>query len=394
MTGHQKPLPHVSRRALSALAGAAALAALAPISGAMAQDTIKIGVITDETGRAAFYAKPVTEGVILAAKEINAKGGVLGKKIELVIEDDGAKPDVSASKARKLVDAGVVAMLSNSSSPATQQAQSVSLSTKTPHITPANSGERLTTTLDNPYFFQLGPLASTQIRTLMSYTRSKNLKKVAVLGDSSGLSRLIADVFDKSLKANGIEVVAKEIIPIGSRSAVPQVQKVRAANPEAIFQAGIVGPQMAQFFQAYHQLGLKQPILASFNLSIPSYLKVAKGLMDGVAFIDAYDPDKPAAKKFIELYKKEHGSEPFSLPAYGYDGLYFVVDAIRRAGSTDKEKIRAAMASTKGWSGVMGAKGSSVNLSEKDRRGFDPEGAVVRLIQNNTHGPAVHSGTK
>tara|TARA_R110000868_G_scaffold104557_6_gene287967 strand:+ start:20728 stop:21888 length:1161 start_codon:yes stop_codon:yes gene_type:complete len=375
-------------------AGAVLVAAGLFAGAVQAADTIKIGVITDETGRAAFYAKPVTEGVLLAAKEINAAGGVLGKQIELVVEDDGAKPDVSATKARKLVDEGVVAIISNSSSPATQQAQTVSLSTKTPHITPANSGETLATKLDNPYFFQLGPLASTQIKTLMSYTRSKNLKRVAVVGDNSGLSKIIAGVFEKSLKANGIEVVASQIIPIGSRTGVPQMQKVRAAKPEAIFQAGIVGPQMAQFFQAYHQLGMKQPVLASFNLSIPAYLKVAKDLMDGVAFIDAYDPDKERTKTFIAAYQKEYGSVPFSLPGYGYDGLYFIVDAIKRAGSADREKIRAAMASTKGWSGVMGAKGSSVNLSATDRRGFDPEGAVVRLIRDNNHGPAVHSGTK
>jgi branched-chain amino acid transport system substrate-binding protein len=382
-----------TRRGL--VAGAALVAVTGMFTGAAnAADTIKIGVITDETGRAAFYAKPVTQGVLLAVKEINAAGGVLGKKVELVIEDDGAKPDVSATKARKLVDAGVVAFISNSSSPATQQAQTVSLSTKTPHITPANSGETLATKLDNPYFFQLGPLASTQIKTLMSYTRSKKLKRVAVVGDNSGLSKIIAGVFEKSLKANGIEVVASQIIPIGSRTGVPQMQKVRAAKPEAIFQAGIVGPQMAQFFQAYHQLGMKQSILASFNLSIPAYLKVAKDLMEGVAFIDAYDPSKERTKLFIASYMKEYGSVPFSLPGYGYDGLYFIVDALKRAGSADKEKLRAAMASTKGWSGVMGAKGSSVKLSATDRRGFDPEGAVVRLIKDNNHGPAVHSGTR
>ncbi len=387
-----EPISGTTRR--SFVAASIVTAMLAVGGTATAQDTIKIGVITDETGRAAFYAKPVTQGVELAAKEINAAGGVLGKKIELVIEDDSAKPDVSATKARKLVDAGVVAIISNSSSPATQQAQSVSLATKTPHITPANSGETLATKLDNPYFFQLGPLASTQIKTLMSYTRSKKFKRVAVVGDNSGLSKIIAGVFEKSLTANNIDVVVSQIIPIGSRTAVPQMQKVRAENPEAIFQAGIVGPQMAQFFQAYHQLGMKQPILASFNLSIPAYLKVAKDLMEGVAFIDAYDPAKERTKQFIELYKKEYGSVPFSLPGYGYDGLYFVVDALKRAGSVDKEKLRAAMASTKGWSNVMGARGATVNLSEKDRRGFDPEGAVVRLIQDNNHGPAVHSGTK
>jgi branched-chain amino acid transport system substrate-binding protein len=336
----------------------------------------------------------VTQGSILAAEWLNANGGILGKKIELVIEDDNAKPDVSATKARKLADAGVVAIISNSSSPATQQAQTVTLATKTPHITPANSSDWLTTKLDNPYFFQLGPLGSTQIKTLMAYSKSKNLKRVAVVGDNSGLSKLIASVFQKSLAGAGIKVVVTQVIPGGSRSAVAQMQKVRAAKPEAIFQAGILGPQMAQFFRAYHQLGMKQPILASFNLSIPAYLKIAKGLMEGVAFIDAYDPEKAETKNFIAIYKKKYGTEPFSLPGYGWDGVMFVADAIKRAGSTNREAVRKAMQETKGWVGVMGAKGATIEMRNGSRKGFDPEGAVVRLIKNNTHGPAVHSGTK
>jgi branched-chain amino acid transport system substrate-binding protein len=151
---------------------------------------------------------------------------------------------------------------------------------------------------------------------------------------------------------------------------------------------------MVQFFRAYHQLGMKQPILGSFNLSIPAYLTTAKGLMEGVAFIDAYDPDKPKTKDFIALYKSEYGTSPFSLPGYGYDGIQFVADAIRRAGSADREAVRKAMAETKGWVGVMGAKGASVTLSDGKRAGFDMNGAVVRVIQNNQHGPVVHSGVK
>ena len=376
------------------LAGVTAGAMALSAGGAVAQDTIKIGVITDQTGPAKFYADPVTEGSILAAKWINANGGVLGKKIELVIEDDGAKPDVSASKARKLVDEGVVAILSNSSSPATQQQQTVTLATKTPQVTPSNSSDWLTTRIKNPYFFQLGPLASTQIKTLMSYARDKKFKQVAIVRDYAGLSKIIGDVFEKALTANGIKVVAYEVLPQGSTTAVPQMQKIRAAKPDAIFQAGIIGPQMVQFFRAYHQLGMKQPILGSFNLSIPAYLKIAKGLMEGVAFIDAYDPDKAQTKAFIAYYKKETGREPFSLPGYGWDGIMFIADAIKHAGSTDKEAIRKAMQDTKGWVGVMGAKGATIEMRDGGRKGFDPEGATVRVIKDNGHGPVVHSGTK
>jgi branched-chain amino acid transport system substrate-binding protein len=149
---------------------------------------------------------------------------------------------------------------------------------------------------------------------------------------------------------------------------------------------------MALFFKAYHEVGLKQPVLASYNLSVPAYLTIAKDLMEGVAFVDGYDAEKPEAMKFIEAYRKRFNKEPYSIQAYGYDGIYLVADAITRAGSLDKEKIRAAMQATKGWVGAAGAKGSSVSFGDK-RAGFDPNGAVVRVISNNQHGKVVHAGT-
>jgi len=371
----------------------AALATMGLVSGgSMAADPIKIGVITDRVGNSAAWAKPMEEGMELAVEELNGKGGVLGRKIELVYESDQSKPDVSATKARKLIDDGVVAILSITVSPATQQAQTVTAEAKVVHMTPANSADYLTTKLDNPYFFQMGPLGSTQIKTLMAYNTKKNYKKVAIVKDNSGLGTYLGSVFRKSLEAAGAEIVAEETIEAGATDAVAQLQKVRAANPEAIYNSGIVVSSMSAFFKAYHQLGMKQPILGSFNLSVPKYLEVIPGMMEGVAFIDVFDPDKPEAKAFSALYEKKYGSKPFSLPAYGYDGVRVLADAITRAGSTDSEKLRAAMASTTGWVGVLGAKGEAVDFA-RSRAGFPLNGAVVRVIENNTHGPVVHAGT-
>jgi len=378
----------ISRR----LFGACTMAALVAAGPAAAQDTIKIGVITDKTGTAKFYAEPVTEGTILAAKIINAQGGVLGKKIDLLIEDDQNKPDVSATVARKLVDAGAVFILSNSSTTATQQQQTVSLETKTPQLTPTNSGETLTTQIENPYFFQTGPLFSYQINTLLSYTRAKQYKRVALMTDNSELGQLVAKSFKAGLEKAGIQIVVEEVVQRGSTSAVPQMQKLRAANPEAIFQAGVLGPEMVLFFRAYHQLGMKTPILGSYNLSIPLYLTMAKDLMDGIVIVDAYDRDKPEVKAFEAEFEKEYKKPAFNLNAYGYDGIRLVVDAIKRAGSTDKEKIRAAMQATKDFPAIIGAKGMKYTFPPGKRTGFDPQGVVVRLIENNTHGRVVHAG--
>lgn len=372
--------------------GAVALVLSAPL--AVAQNTIKIGMITDKVGPAKGYAEPVAQGAVYAVKELNAKGGLLGKQVELLTEDDQGKPDISATAARKLVDSGVAFILSVSLTPATQQAQSVTLETKTPHMTPSNSGDTLTTQISNPNFWQTGPLGSTQIATLLSYARNKNFKKVALLTDNSDLGQLTNRFFKSALENAKIAIVSEEVVPRGSTTADPQMQKVRAANPDAVFLAGVLTPENALILRSYRQLGLKMPLLGNYNFSIPVYGTVAKGLLDGLAFVDAFDPAKPQTRTFIENFKKDSGKDPYNLNGYGYDGVMMVADAIKRAGSTDKEKVRAAMQATTGYVGVMGGVGTAYGFTDGKRTGFDPNGMVVRVYEGDEQGKVVHVGAK
>jgi branched-chain amino acid transport system substrate-binding protein len=370
---------------------AAALALFA--ASVFSQETVKIGVITDRVGPAKPYSEPTLEGIQFGAGEINKAGGVLGRKIELLIEDDQGRPDISAAMARKLVDAGAVFILSITLTPATQQQQNVTLEAKTPQMTPMNSGDTLTTQLANPYFWQTGPLGSVQIATLLSHARAKKLKRVALISDNSDLGQLLARFFRKGLEASQIEVVTEEVVPRGATSAEPQMQKVRAAKPDAMFMAGVLTPENVLILRAYRQMGLKFPIHSSYNLSVPQYMSVAKGLLNGITFVDAYDPQKPEVKKFEADYRKATGKLPYNIHGYGYDGIRMVTEAIKRAGSTDKEKIRAAMQSLT-FSGVMGAKGMKYVFPEGKRTGFDPNGMVVRVYEGDKQGRVVHVGQK
>jgi branched-chain amino acid transport system substrate-binding protein len=369
-------------------------ALLAAVSASvLAQETIKIGVITDRVGVSKPYSEPATEGVIFGADEINRKGGVLGRRIELLIEDDQSRPDISAALARKLIDQGAVFIMSVSLSPATQQQQTVTMEAKTPQMTPMNSADYLTTQLDNPYFWQTGPLGSVQIATLLAHARTKNFRKVAVITDNSDLGQAIAKAFKGTLEKAGIQVVADEVIARGATTAMPQMQKIRAAQPEAIFLAGVLTAENVLIFRAYRELGVKFPIHSSYNLSVPIYETVAKGLVNGVTFVDAYDPEKAEVKAFEAAYKKATGKDPQNLHGYGYDGINLIADAIRRAGSTDKEKIRAAMQQTD-YAGVMGAKGMRYRFPAGKRVGFDPNGMVVRVYEKDKQGRVLHVGAK
>src|SRR5438067_9571000 len=371
----------------------AMLAAALFAAAAQAQDTIKVGVITDRVGVSKPYAEPATEGIIFGANELNKKGGVLGRRLELLIEDDQSKPDVSAALARKLIDQGAVFILSVSLSPATQQQQTVTMEARTPQMTPMNSADYLTTQLDNPYFWQTGPLGSVQIATLLAHAKAKNLKRVALITDNSELGQAIAKAFRAGLEKSGIQIVDDEVVSNGSTTATPQMQKIRVANPEALFVAGVVTATNVLIFKAYRELGLKFPIHASYNLSVPIYMTAAKGLVNGITFVDAYDPDKPEVKAFEAAYRKETGKEPVNLNGYGYDGIHLVAEAIKKAGSTDKEKVRAAMQSLT-YAGVMGAKGMQYTFPEGKRTGFDPNGMVVRVYQGDRQGRVVHVGLK
>jgi branched-chain amino acid transport system substrate-binding protein len=360
---------------------------------AFAQETIKIGVITDRVGVSKPYSEPATEGVVFAADELNRAGGLLGRKVELLIEDDQSRPDISAALARKLVDQGVVFIISVSLSPATQQQQTVTMEAKTPQMTPMNSADYLTTQLSNPYFWQTGPLGSVQIATLLAHAKTKNFKRVALITDNSDLGQAIAKAFQGTLEKAGIQIVASEVVSRGATTATPQMQKIRAANPEAMFLAGVLTAENVLIFKAYRELGLKFPIHSSYNLSVPIYETVAKGLIDGITFVDAYDPDKPEVKAFEAAYRKATGRQPVNLTGYGYDGVMLIADAIRRAGSTDKEKIRAAMQQTS-YAGVMGAKGMKYGFPDGKRTGYDPNGMVVRVYEGDRQGRVVYVGQK
>jgi branched-chain amino acid transport system substrate-binding protein len=367
------------------------LGALLAAGAVHAQDTIKIGVITDRVGVSKPYSEPSTEGLIFGAEEINQRGGVLGKKIELLVEDDQSRPDISAALARKLIDQGAVFILSMSLTPATQQQQTVTMEAKTPQMTPMNSGDTLTTQLPNPYFWQTGPLGSIQIATLLAHARSKNLKRVALISDNSDLGQLLARFFRSGLEKSGIQVVSEEVVPRGATTAEPQMQKIRAASPDALFMAGVLTAENVLILRAYRQYGLKFPIHSSYNLSVPVYMSVAKGLVNGVTFVDAYDPDKPEVKEFVAAYKKSTGKEPFNLHGYGYDGIHLVAEAIKKAGSTDKEKIREAMQKTN-FACVMVKKGMHYTFPDGKRAGYDPDGMVVRVYERDKQGRVVHVG--
>jgi branched-chain amino acid transport system substrate-binding protein len=375
----------------SLLSLALSLAFAAP---ALAQDTVKIGVITDRVGFAKPWSEPILQGATYAVRELNDKGGLLGRKVELLVEDDQAKPELSATLARKLSEAGAAFILSTTHTPAAIQAQTVTVETKTPHLAPSLTVDSLTLQIPNPNFWQTGPLASTQIATLLSYAKQEKYRRVGLVFDNSAISQATAKAFKSELEKAGIALVAEEMLPGGSTSAEPLMQKMRQAKPDAIFLASLLTAENLLLLKAYRQYGMKTPLLGNYNFAVPIYMTAGKGLLDGLTFVDAWDPSKPEAKAFVAGYTKTIGAEPHSMHGYGYDGVMLAADAIRRAGSIDKDKVRQAMQATRGYRGVMGSTQATYGFADGRRTGFDTEGMVVRAYEGDKQGRVLHTGTK
>jgi branched-chain amino acid transport system substrate-binding protein len=287
-----------------------------------------------------------------------------------------------------------VFILSLTHTVAALQAQTVTLETKTPHLAPSLTVDTLTTQINNPNFWQTGPLASTQIATLLSYARQKNYRRVALVSDNSAISQATAKAFKAEFDKTGMQVVADEMLPSGAQSAEAQMQKVRAAKADAIFLATLLTPENLLVLRYYRSQGMKTPLIGNYNLAVPVYMSVAKGLLDGLVFVDVWDPAKPQVKQFVAGYTREMGSEPHNLMGYGYDGVMLAADAIRRAGGTDKDKVRQAMQATKGFRGVLGSTDATYGFAEGKRIGFDPQGMVVRMYEGDRQGRVLHVGTR
>src|SRR5258708_36730471 len=263
---------------------------LAFLGPAVAQDTVKIGLIVDRIGFAKAWSEPISHGAVYAVKELNAKGGILGKKVELLTEDDQSKPDLSATAARKLEADGPPFILSLTHTPAAVQAQTVTVETRTPHLAPSLTVDTLTTQINNPNFWQTGPLASTQIATLLSYARHKSYKRVALVSDNSAISQATAKAFKNEFDKNGIEVVSEEMLPAGSTSAEAQMQKVRAAKPDAIFLATLLTSQNLLLLKSYRQHRIKTPLIGNYNLAGAGHPTCGTGLLDRLTFVDPRAP--------------------------------------------------------------------------------------------------------
>lgn len=337
--------------AIAILVGAAAFA-LSTLSSAQA---IRIGAVYPLTGGVSYDGITKLNGAKLAVDEINAKGGVLGRPIELLSEDGACNPAQSVASAEKLItQSKVVALLGAICSSATGAIGETIKKYKIPLISGVSTAERLTEQ-NNPYFFRATTTTTLNGKS-MGETLSKiaNGKRVAFIVTSDDWGRSAAQSYGDSLKARGAEIVATEYFDRAETDFAAMLTKIRAAKPDAILSTG--GFQnAANVTKQARQMGLQQVIIGEGAFTSEAYNKLVDPFTDNVFGIIEWVSviDSAQNRKFIDDYKAKYKEIPTKFSVAGYQTVYILAQAIQRAGSTDGEKLATALKATN-YDGLTG----------------------------------------
>ena len=352
------------------------LALIAPGSAIFAQEEIVIGEYASLTGGSASFGQSSHKGTALAVEEMNAAGGILGKKLKLITDDDQSQAGQPATIARKLISQDkVVAVLGEVASSKSLEAAPICQQSKIPMISPASTNPKVTEVGD--YIFRVCFIDPFQGTVMSKFAQSKGWKNVAVLTDvKQDYSVGLAEFFIKDFKASGGQIVKEQKYSTGDKDFKPQLTSIKAANPDAIFVPGYYG-EVSLIAKQAKLLGIKAPLLGGDGWVGDSLLKVAGNSLDGSFFSCHYasDDKSPKVQEFVKAFKAKYGEVPDDMAALGYDSAMILGEAIKRAGTTEPQKLRDAIAATKDHDGITG----KITLDSK-RNASKP--AVILTIGN------------
>jgi branched-chain amino acid transport system substrate-binding protein len=334
--------------------------ALATSFSAIAADPIRIGLSGPYTGGSSPMGISMRDGVKLAASEINAKGGVLGRQIELVERDDESKNERGVQVSQELINKEkVVATLGYINTGVSLASQRFYQEAKIPVLNNVATGSIVTKQFLPPEFadnYVFRTSANDTIQSAMIVKEAidnRKFTKVAILADSTNYGQLGREDLEKALAAKNIKPVAVEKFNIKDVDMTAQLLKAKEAGAQAILTYAI-GPELAQIANGMEKLGWKVPMMGSWTLSMANFIDNAGKNGEGARMPQTFiqEPNTPKRKAFIEAYLKAYNPPNGRIPspvsaAQGYDSMYLLAAAIKQAGSTDGVKIREALENLK-----------------------------------------------
>jgi branched-chain amino acid transport system substrate-binding protein len=318
---------------------------------------ILVGEYGSLTGAQATFGQSTHNAIMMAADEINGAGGINGRKIKVLTEDDQSKSEEAANAVQKLISQNqVVAVLGEVASSCSIAAAPICQNSKVPMISPSSTNPEVTKKGD--YIFRMCFIDTYQ-GPIMSHFASDDLhaRRGAILTDikndySTGLTASIEQTFT----ASGGQIVAKQSYSNGDSDFRSQLTAIKTTNPEVIFIPGYY-TDVGQIANQARDLGMKAPFVGGDGWESPKLLEIGGKALEGSFYANHYfyaDP-APVVRDFVEHYKQRYGVVPDALAALGYDAMKVLADAMKRAGGKlDGDSLRNAIGATKNFSGVTG----------------------------------------
>lgn len=332
------------KRAVSV--AAALVLVLSMASPALAQGPIKIGDLGSKVGVFEGYGKYQTMAVILAVEEINAKGGLLGRKLEVISEDDETKPGPAVRKAEKLIlQDGVSLLVGAISSGSTLAVMDVSKKHKTIHWNAVSCAEFMRTIKFHPYYFSNQPDSRMQANGLAKYMLDNMGKRVYIFYTDYAMGQSDARQFKTALEKLGGEVVGVAGAPLDTKDFTPWFGDINAKNPEVIFLA-FAGTDSLRLMTQLHSFGMTKKFkLAGIDcFLLQQDLPAIAEAMEGFIQLNHFSPFNPDRnmQAYNAKFKKRFNIDS-NMMAGAYDGVLFWAEAVKKAGSLDADKVVKAL---------------------------------------------------
>ena len=342
--------------------------------------TIVLGEYAALTGSQASFGTSTDKAIKMAIAEINAKGGVLGKPVEVRVEDDNSQAAQVPSAVKKLVyEDNVLAVLGEVASSSSLAAAPICQDAGVPMLSPSSTNPKVTQVGD--YIFRSCFIDPYVGESLANFAKDKlNAKTVAIFTDAkSDYSKGLSQYFKESFTKIGGKVVAEESYQAGDTNFRSQLTNIKGKTPDLIYIPGYY-TEVGNIAVQARSLGMNQTLLGSDGWDSPKLFEIGKSAVNNSYFSDHYSPESkdPKVVKFVADYKAKYGETPDALAAVGYDAAYIMFDAIKRAGALDRAKLRDALAQTKDFPGVTGT--ISIN---KDRNA-DKKLVIIKIENGKT----------
>ncbi|MCY7377310.1 MAG: ABC transporter substrate-binding protein, partial [Pyrinomonadaceae bacterium] len=318
---------------------------------------IKVGVYGDLTGQTASFGQSTINGIRLAVDEINAAGGVNGRKIVLVSEDDQGQPNQAMTVVQKLINQDKVqAILGEVASTNSLAAAPVAQNAKIPMITPSSTNPKVTEVGD--YISRVCFIDPFQGSTMAKFAATTlKAKTAAILGDvNSDYSKGLTQFFEEEFNKQGGKVLVKQNYANTDPDFKAQLTAIRNSNPDVIYIPGYYG-QVGIIARQARELGMNMPLRGGDGWDSPELWKLGGESLKNAYISNHYSAENPAPEiqNFVNAYRTKYNVVPDSLAALAYDSAKVLADAIKRAGGTDSVKLKDAINATKDFKGVTGS---------------------------------------